>query len=176
MVEVPQLRSPRLLRGGHITHPPTDPNNKGCPTTTSPTHPPNPTITSHTTCWNFSLEQFFKTWDFCLFPDISNSLTLPYSDRGPEVGWEENGGGQTSSPGEVLHTVGKHKQETRSLSGVCKLQNRSTRVSDIWCEGNWSFFIFGTFWDWKKGITFWVILTNGLEQTPILGPGYPIFF
>ena len=82
------------------------------------THPPNPTITSHTTCWNFSLEQFFKTWDFCLFPDISNSLTLPYSDRGPEVGGEENGGGQTSSPGEVLHTVGKHKQETCSLRGM----------------------------------------------------------
>ena len=102
--------------------------------------------------------------------------TDPPLSRGPEVGWEENGGGQTSSPGEVLHTVGKHKQETCSLSGVCKLQNRSTRVSDIWCEGNWPFFIFGSFWDWKKGITFWVILTNGLEQTPILGPGYPIFF
>ena len=46
---------------------------------TSPTstHTPTPTITSHTTCWNFSLEQFFKIYYFCILSDISNPLTLP---------------------------------------------------------------------------------------------------
>ena len=106
-----------------------------------------------------------------------NPLTLPYSDRGPEVGGEENGGGQTSSPGEVLHTVGKHKQETCSLSGLSmetsKQINLECQIFGVKEIGPFAFLgLFGI----EKITTVLVILTKGRGQTPTLGPGYPIFF